>query len=151
MNEPPPPKPPSLATPDPFGPPEPPQGDENEKPKRHAPGQKQLLAMWQEYGGGFYGLGAVLTFMFLELADIFADVREQGGIAGYIGWIISEPESFLVDLFMDGVMNSIWASMWFVYWIMEQGNVAYLYIALAYGLYLAGVALVKYLRKNAFL
>ena len=75
--------------------------------------RQRLLRLWQSRGGGYYGLVAALTFLYLETVGIAADFAGLGQFSISLGWVIS----FLVGSFVDAILNGVWAALWPLKWV----------------------------------
>ncbi|MDO6445462.1 hypothetical protein Q4493_06680 [Colwellia sp. 1_MG-2023] len=97
---------------------------------------------WVTFGGGFYGLIAVLTFLIIELLQIvnfwlgvtrWQDVTDLFSIGAFIGMIV------------DSFMNMITAAIWFTYWPNKlPASHFLLWILIGYGCYRLGAHSAKY-------
>ena len=80
--------------------------------------RRRLRALWASRGGGYYGIVATLTFLYLE-------GRALGGGSGvirglrtlYLGGFLG----FLIGSLVDAVTNAIKAALWPLVWIAELG------------------------------
>ena len=85
--------------------------------------------VWDVRGGGLYALGFIVTFVYLEVLDLFDDVMGIGAL--FSGQIVD----FIVDFFLDSLMNTVEAFMWpvdVVQWAPPWGAIA---LGLAYWLF----------------
>ena len=99
-----------------------------------------LANKWLSFGGGFYGLVAVLTYIIVEAQEIF-DLfsMPESGSEIFSGISIG----MLVNFFIDSLMNFVTAISWPVYW-MNTGNAPFWkWFLAAYGGYITGKTLVK--------
>lgn len=89
------------------------------------------------FGGGFYGTMALFTYMIIEVAEILAFF---GKIIDVTHWQFTFSIQFLVDLFVNSIMNIVAAFIWFQtlpkYVDVNNG---FIWIAAAYLGYLGGV------------
>lgn len=67
---------------------------------------------WLWFGGGFYGLAGLWTFLAIEMGDL-ASFLAAGN---YLGTLSGGFVDFLVTFLMNQVSNSIQALLWFSYW-----------------------------------
>ena len=80
--------------------------------------KRYLRRLWGSHGGGFYGLVAALTFLYLEAVDLAGDFAGIGGFAiADLSWWIG----MAVDNIVDAVLNGVWAALWSVTWIERFG------------------------------
>lgn len=115
-------------------------GDKKEKDKtkkKKKPKPNNLLhKKWVDFGGGFYGLMAFITFSYIEVLEVFNFVQALESwrqILDYLNF------NTLVDVFIQSIKNMIAAFVWFTYWpkqiIMSNG---WIWLGLAYGGYHVG-------------
>lgn len=101
---------------------------------------KDFLAnKWLSFGGGFYGLVAVLTYIIVEAQEIFdiLNMPGEGDVFSGIGI------GMLVRFFIDSLMNFITAIAWPAYWMNTGQAPFWQWFLAAYGGYVAGKTLVK--------
>ncbi|NQY65671.1 MAG: hypothetical protein HRT38_18620 [Alteromonadaceae bacterium] len=68
---------------------------------------------WITFGGGYYGLVSLLTFIYIELEQCILFVLNATGLQSYLDlFSISAIISMLVESFF----NMIKAALWFGYW-----------------------------------
>lgn len=91
---------------------------------------------WLALGGGFYGVMALLTLLYIEFVDIAAFVTGFDGF-GQLAELFSV--STLVSLFVETITNTIAALAWPMYWLGDtRTDYAWLWFAVAYGGYWLG-------------
>lgn len=77
--------------------------------------------VWEVRGGGLYAVGFALTFLYLEIVSLADDVLGIGAI--FNGQLVD----FIINFFVDSLMNTIAAFMWpvdIVQWSPPWGAVA---------------------------
>ncbi|MEQ8330348.1 MAG: hypothetical protein RH859_07815 [Longimicrobiales bacterium] len=79
---------------------------------------ERVKDMWEDRGGGYYALCAVLTFLFLEGEALVDDVLAADGIGDLIQGGIVE---WLISFGLDTIMNTLLAAIWPVEWIDRMG------------------------------
>ncbi|GJM11103.1 MAG: hypothetical protein DHS20C11_33790 [Lysobacteraceae bacterium] len=98
-----------------------------------------LYSKWARFGGGFYGIMALITYAHVEINEIWDAISSAGGV---ISFLTSLSIGLLVDMFVEGLMNFVVAITWFTYWddvfTMTQ---PWIWLAAAYVGYNAGVRL----------
>lgn len=99
-----------------------------------------LHGKWMKFGGGFYGVAAVWTLIYIEAS----------GIVG----VIAHPSS-VPDMFRNGIVNFILqqvsgqigmlvdAAIWFTWW-PNRGNSPIVWFGVAYLAYIAGLELARF-------
>mgnify|MGYP001825759269 CR=1 FL=1 len=91
---------------------------------------------WLSMGGGFYGVVAVLTWLFVELREILDFITSFDGISGLVE---NFSVSMLVNLFIEAIKNSFLALAWPVYWLSDiPGEYIWAWFIIAYAGYWAG-------------
>lgn len=104
------------------------------------------------FGGGFYGLVALLTFVVIELTQItqfWLGVESWGDITALFSI------SAIVAMFVDSIVNMIKAAVWFSYWpdVLSSKNflvcILMAYIGYRIGAKLARIYIIERNRKEA--
>ena len=78
--------------------------------------KKELLFLhskWVTFGGGFYGLIALLTFIMIELTQV---VNFLFSITGWQDIVALFSIDTLIAMIVDSITNMIQAVIWFSYW-----------------------------------
>ena len=92
---------------------------------------------WVAFGGGFYGVVAVLTYVvveFGELRDFFLGFESFSALLAQFGF------NMLINLILDAVMNFVTAIAWPVYWMSELSmSNLWIWVGAAYAGYWFGV------------
>jgi len=113
--------------------------DEPQKSKKFDP----LHSKWMQFGGGFYGVVAVFTYLLIELAEVrdfvanFADLF-RGGLIGMV-----------VNFFIESLRNFIAAIAWPAYWLGRISGDPWMWVLGAYGGYWLGSKLAFRLRSRS--
>jgi hypothetical protein len=66
-----------------------------------------LIALWATKGGGFYGLGYVVTFVVLELISL-----EQGVVNGTSSFLVAQAAGYILRFSLESIGNTIQAALW---------------------------------------
>ena len=90
---------------------------------------------WLAMGGGFYGVVAVLTLLWIELWEIVDFVTGFEGL-GTLAGLFSV--NTLVNLFIETLMNTFTALVWPMYWLRSVEGDAWIWIVVAYAGYWLG-------------
>lgn len=91
---------------------------------------------WLALGGGFYGVVALLTLIYIELTDILGFIRNFDGFAS-LAELLSI--STLVGIFIETLTNTFMALAWPAYWLSDlRVDHAWMWFAIAYGGYWIG-------------
>lgn len=72
---------------------------------------------WMRFGGGFYGVMAVITYVHAEIMDIIKHIARLGDLPDLLASISLD---FLIRILIDSVMNFVTAITWFLYWPKEM-------------------------------
>lgn len=105
---------------------------ESDKPKN------LVLDKWVEFGGGYYGLMALLTFLHVEVIDIWGLVLELPAMNG-LNDVISLGINFLIQVIIESITNFITAIMWWSYWLnLLPIDIGYVWLIVSYVGYLSG-------------
>jgi hypothetical protein len=78
--------------------------------------KKELLFLhskWVTFGGGFYGLIALLTFIVIELTQVFNFLFS---ITGWQSITALFSIDTLIAMIIDSITNMVQAALWFRYW-----------------------------------
>jgi hypothetical protein len=88
-----------------------------------------LVALWATKGGGFYGLGYVVTLVTLEALSFEQDaVNGASSVAGAESFVASQAFQYISGFGIDSLMNTIRAAAWPAYlfdWLGPAGIVAF--------------------------
>ena len=107
-----------------------------ERPKPRDP----LHNKWMKFGGGFYGVVAMLTLVVVEWADI-----KQLGLNSIQGMINNFGVELIIQLVIESFKNFIVAISWPVYWIDAiDSDRIWLWFIAAYAGYTGGSNLARY-------
>ncbi|XOV89864.1 MAG: hypothetical protein ACFHX7_08245 [Pseudomonadota bacterium] len=96
---------------------------------------------WMKFGGGFYGIAALWTFVVIEATDIVSFLWNFPGLSAlFQDGIIS----FVVGVLINQFTNFINAFLWFAWWPQNEGDASViLWFGVAYVCYLAGFRLAR--------
>lgn len=101
---------------------------------------------WMAFGGGFYGVVGVLTYLFVELGEIRDFFAQFGGFSDLFSRLSLD---LLVRLFIDSIMNFVVAIAWPVYWIGDfAGKYIWLWLVVAYSSYWAGARMALHVAQR---
>lgn len=103
----------------------------------HAAGIDPVHNKWLAFGGGFYGVVALLTYAVVEvgeLRDFFVGFESLAALLAGFGI------DMLANLFVDALLNFVTAIAWPAYWMSEVAmNHIWIWFGMAYLGYWAGV------------
>ena len=103
---------------------------------------------WLTFGGGFYGVVAMLTYLVIEMGEIRDFFLQFESIGAFFTRISFD---LVINLVIDSFMNFILAIAWPWYWIGDvAGPHIWIWFLVAYGGYWAGtrLALRKHIEKD---
>jgi hypothetical protein len=101
--------------------------DKKDKKKRKEKYRENDLALkkWLQFGGGFYGTAALYTFIVNEIADIARFTVKVLNVFNWrIDWTLGAIINFLVETFVDFIINSFQNFLAAILWSMEWGDSA---------------------------
>ncbi len=81
--------------------------------KKHKKNLVFLHSKWVTFGGGFYGLIALLTFIVIELLQI---INFWLSVEGWHDITALFTLNSLISMFIDSLLNMLKAAIWFTYW-----------------------------------
>jgi hypothetical protein len=91
---------------------------------------------WLAFGGGFYGVVALWTYIVIELVEIRDFLVNLGGFFAMMSNISFE---LLIGLLINSLMNFVWAIAWPGYWIGEiRSDHVWVWLLVAYFAYRLG-------------
>ena len=104
-----------------------------------------VMAKWMRFGGGFYGLAALWTFIVIELGQFFGFMFNNPGVGSMLqdGLV-----SFLIEALINQLENFVMALVWFSYWPADSTVV---WVAVAYLGYWAGMELARRQQESPLL
>lgn len=103
--------------------------------------QNLVMSKWVAFGGGFYGVMALVTYVVVEFYEVVDFLTGEETI-----WrtITSLGVNDLINFFINSLMNFITAITWPVYWLKKvHGYSAWVWFIAVYLGYLAGQMLAK--------
>lgn len=105
------------------------------------PGTDPMHRKWLKFGGGFYGMVALYTYLRIEWRDLSDFVAGLGGLAELL-------ERFnvgmLVNLLLEAMFNFVVAVAWPVQWLVARPPAhALLWVVAAYAGYWLGMQLAQ--------
>jgi hypothetical protein len=94
---------------------------------------------WLSFGGGFYGVVALLTYAVIEWDEIRGLFAGLDGIAGFFQNI---SVGLLINFFIESLLNLITAITWPIYWLSNvHSSHIWIWFIAAYGGYWLGARL----------
>ena len=101
---------------------------------------------WLKFGGGFYGIVAMYTYLLVEWQEIAAFISGFGGFGAFIRNLGID---VIIRMFIEGLKNFITAISWPVYWMHEFGSGRiWLWLCVTYAGYWLGMRLAQHLSKQ---
>jgi hypothetical protein len=109
-----------------------------DKPDLH-PVQKQ----WAKFGGGFYGIVALFTYVVVEVTEIITMVINFGGIFGFLKQL---DLGVIISMLVEALTNFIAAMVWPLYWMDRiDTHQTWVWFVMAYVGYWLGLKLAQIL------
>ncbi len=81
--------------------------------------RETAISLWSSRGGGFYGLGYVVTFLVLEIRTLFSGVATSETVLGFIG---QEVTQVFFRMAFESLLNSALAFLWPLYVLQLLSN-----------------------------
>lgn len=104
--------------------------------------QNVLMSKWVAFGGGFYGVMALMTYMVVEFYEVVDFLTSEYGFWETISALGIRD---LISFFINSLMNFITAIVWPIYWLKNiHGYSAWVWFVVVYLGYLTGQAIAKY-------
>lgn len=102
---------------------------------------------WSKFGGGFYGIVALLTYIVVEARELIDMVAHLGGLIEFIKQL---DIGVMISMFINAIMNFVYAIAWPWYWIENiDSNFIWLWFVVAYAGYWTGLRVaLKYMRPR---
>lgn len=87
-----------------------------------------LHSKWITFGGGFYGLISLLTFIYIELEQTLQFLIHATGWQSFVNLLTFEA---ILGMIIESFINMIKSLLWFSYWpnVFEMENIAIWFIA----------------------
>jgi len=95
-----------------------------------------LLGLWQARGGGFYGLGYVLTFIGMEVRTFTSEITGSDSVSDFV---LQQAFEFISRICIDSFVNVFLALLWPAFVLQRLGGWGILaliggYLGFEYGL-----------------
>ena len=110
------------------------------------PSNNYIHKKWLSFGGGYYGLVALLTLIYIEGREIFGLylIREQ-----LPELLAALDRDAAVEIIKSQVMNMVDAFIWFQYWPNEISmSNGWIWLGISYAGYYGGNKLAEFLLKS---
>lgn len=103
--------------------------------------QKVVMSKWVAFGGGFYGVMAVLTYVVVELREVVDFLTSENSIMATLSAMgISD----IVSFFVNSIINFVTAIVWPVYWMNRvEGYSIWVWFVVVYCGYVVGQFMAK--------
>ncbi len=105
-----------------------------------------VLEKWFSFGGGFYGLVALYTWLVIEWNEVWNFVSELPGLV--LSFNIGGLISLAISLFIESIMNFFTAIAWPLYWLDVAGN-PWIWGGVAYAGYWLGIKAAQQASKRS--
>lgn len=107
-----------------------------------------VLEKWFSFGGGFYGLVALYTWLVVEWNEVWDFLVDLPGIV--FSFDVGSLISLVINFFIESLMNFITAIAWPMYWLGVAGN-PWVWIVVAYGGYWLGIKAAQHVTGKRWL
>jgi hypothetical protein len=109
---------------------------EEAKTKLH-PVQKK----WAKFGGGFYGIVGLFTYIVIEFFEIISMIRNVGG---FFQFLKNFDIDVIIEIFISALTNFIAALVWPFYWMQRiDTDQTWIWFVIAYAGYWLGLKLAQ--------
>ncbi len=116
-----------------------------QKDKKRRQTVDPVTHQWLRFGGGFYGLVALYTWLLIQWDDV---VTFFAGIWDVVfRFDLGSVIALFVELFIESIMNFVAAIAWPVYWLAEDRN-PWLLLVAAYAGYWFGIKVARTLYRD---
>lgn len=118
-----------------------------QKDKKQRQDMDPVMDKWLKFGGGFYGLVALYTWLLIEWEDVASFARGLWDIAFSLN--LGAVIGLVIELFIESIMNFVMAIAWPAYWLSHDRN-PWLLLAAAYGGYWLGIKVARQVFSDKF-
>lgn len=103
--------------------------------------QRLMMSKWVDFGGGFYGVMAVLTYVVVEFREVVDFMTSEATVMATLAALgIGD----VVNFFINSLMNFITAIAWPAYWINKvEGHSVWVWFVVVYLGYICGQFIAK--------
>ena len=96
-----------------------------------------VLKKWGDFGGGFYGIVGLFTYVVIEIRELIDMVIDFGG---FIQFLKQLDFGLIIEVFISAITNFVAAIVWPVYWLDRiDTKQTWVWFVVAYGGYWAGM------------
>ena len=100
------------------------------EPARALPlAREALLEAWQARGGGFYGLGYLIAFCWLQVNVLLGDVSESDSVSQFA---VGAAIEYMLRFSLMAFLNVFLALLWPLYVLEQFGGMGIILLALGY-------------------
>jgi hypothetical protein len=113
--------------------------------KKKARSRNPVHNKWMKFGGGFYGLVGIWTFLVVEVLEVYDFATGYRGMNGLVETLSTTSFiSLAVDFFINSIMNFVTAIAWPAYWpdVLSSENI-WIWLFAAYGGYWIGMKIAR--------
>ena len=109
--------------------------------KKNAKTKNPVHNKWMKFGGGFYGLVGMWTFLVVEVLEVYDFATGYEGMDGLVDTLSTlSVFGLLIEFFINSLKNFITAVAWPGYWpdVLQSGQI-WVWLLAAYGGYWIGM------------
>ena len=99
-----------------------------------------LHAKWMKFGGGFYGVAAAWTLLYIEASGVVGVIAHPSTVPDMFRNGIGD---FIVQQLTGQISTLVDAAIWFTWW-PDRGHDPAVWFVVAYAAYIAGLELARY-------
>ena len=101
---------------------------------------------WAKFGGGFYGIVALFTYVVIEVIEIIDMISRFGG---FISFIRQLDLDVIINMLVEALTNFIAAMVWPLYWMRRiDTDQTWVWFVMAYAGYWLGLKLAQALIRR---
>jgi nitrogen fixation-related uncharacterized protein len=96
-----------------------------------------VLKKWGQFGGGFYGIVGLFTYIVIEVREVIDMIIGFGGVIDFLKQL---DFGLIIDIFVAAIMNFVAAIIWPLYWLKRiDTEQTWIWFVVAYAGYYAGM------------
>ena len=122
------------------------QAKKDKKEKKANANMHPILKKWGDFGGGFYGIVGLFTYIVIEIRELIDMVIEFGG---FIDFLKQLDFGLIIDVLVSALTNFIAAIVWPAYWLERiDTDQTWIWFVVAYAGYWAGMRAAQILAQR---
>ena len=114
--------------------------------KEDSPDLHPVQKQWAKFGGGFYGIVALFTYVVVEVTEIITMIINFGG---FIAFLRQLGVDVIINMLVEALTNFITAMVWPLYWMRRiDTDQTWVWFVMAYVGYWLGLKLAQALAQR---